>query len=55
MIAAMYGHQKVTELLVEKGADVNRPDEVSDFILAYLLTTTDSVSLLFYYSWVRLH
>ena len=55
MWAAQKGHQDITKYLVEKGADVNKHSNVSDFILVYLLTTTHSVSLLFYYSMVRLH
>ena len=47
MIAAGNGHKEVIELLLRKGADVDKQDNVGDFILVYLLTTTHSVSLLF--------
>ena len=43
------------ETLIAAGKDINKGDSVSDFILVYLLTTTHSVSLLFYYRLVILH
>ena len=55
MWAAHNGYQEIVKLLLTKGANVNKPNEVSEFILVYLLTTTHSVSLLFYYSMVGLH
>ena len=42
------------ETLIAAGKDINEL-RVSEFILVYLLTTTHSVSLLFYYSMVLLH
>ena len=42
------------ETLIAAGKDINEL-RVSEFILVYLLTTTHSVSLLFYYSLVILH
>ena len=43
------------ETLVAAGKDINEGGSVSEFILVYLLTTTHSVSLLFYYRMVLLH
>ena len=53
--AALYGDIDSVETLIAAGKDINEGDSVSDFILVYLLTTTHSVSLLFYYSMVLLH
>ena len=54
--AAYYGDINSVETLIAAGKDINEGDStVSDFILVYLLTTTHSVSLLFYYSLVLLH
>ena len=54
--AAKYGDIESVNRLLSQGKDINeRDDDVSDFILVYLLTTTHSVSLLFYYSMVLLH
>ena len=55
--AARYGDIDSVETLIAAGKDINERenDSVSDFILVYLLTTTHSVSLLFYYSLVILH
>ena len=52
--AALYGDIDSVETLIAAGKDINEL-RVSDFILVYLLTTTHSVSLLFYYSLVGLH
>ena len=54
--AAKNGDIESVNRLVSQGKDINEIDSrVSDFILVYLLTTTHSVSLLFYYRLVRLH
>ena len=53
--AAIDGDIVSIETLLAAGKDINEGDSVSDFILVYLLTTTHSVSLLFYYSMVLLH
>ena len=53
--AAANGDIDSVETLILAGKDINEGDIVSDFILVYLLTTTHSVSLLFYYSMVGLH
>ena len=55
--AARYGDIDSVETLIAAGKDINEgnSNNVSDFILVYLLTTTHSVSLLFYYSLVGLH
>ena len=53
--AAYYGDIDSVETLIAAGKDINEGDSVSDFILVYLLTTTHSVSLLFYYRMVGLH
>ena len=53
--AAANGDTVSIERLLSQGKDINEGDSVSDFILVYLLTTTHSVSLLFYYSMVVLH
>ena len=55
--AARYGDIESVNRLLSQGKDINEreDDDVSDFILVYLLTTTHSVSLLFYYSMVGLH
>ena len=53
--AARDGDIESVNRLLSQGKDINELDSVSDFILVYLLTTTHSVSLLFYYSMVRLH
>ena len=53
--AARYGNIDSVETLIAAGKDINEGDSVSDFILVYLLTTTHSVSLLFYYRMVLLH
>ena len=53
--AARYGDIDSVETLIAAGKDINEGDDVSDFILVYLLTTTHSVSLLFYYRMVGLH
>ena len=55
--AARVGDIDSVETLIAAGKDINEGDSsyVSDFILVYLLTTTHSVSLLFYYSLVILH
>ena len=53
--AARYGDIDSVETLIAAGKDINEGDRVSEFILVYLLTTTHSVSLLFYYSMVILH
>ena len=54
--AAKYGDIESVNRLLSQGKDINeRDDDVSDFILVYLLTTTHSVSLLFYYRMVILH
>ena len=55
-LAARNGDIESVNRLLSQGKDINEGDSgVSDFILVYLLTTTHSVSLLFYYSGVRLH
>ena len=53
--AAANGDIDSVETLIAAGKDINEEDSVSDFILVYLLTTTHSVSLLFYYRMVVLH
>ena len=53
--AASDGYIVSIETLLTAGKDINELDSVSDFILVYLLTTTHSVSLLFYYRVVGLH
>ena len=53
--AAVYGDIESVNRLLSQGEDINESDSVSDFILVYLLTTTHSVSLLFYYRMVGLH
>ena len=55
--AAANGDIESVNRLLSQGKDINERenDFVSDFILVYLLTTTHSVSLLFYYSMVILH
>ena len=53
--AAWSGDIVSIETLLATGKDINGRDNVSGFILVYLLTTTHSVSLLFYYSLVGLH
>ena len=53
--AAYNGDIDSVETLIAAGKDINEGDSVSDFILVYLLTTTHSVSLLFYYRLVLLH
>ena len=53
--AAADGDIDSVETLIAAGKDINEGDIVSDFILVYLLTTTHSVSLLFYYRMVLLH
>ena len=53
--AAVNGDIDSVETLIAAGKDINEGNSVSDFILVYLLTTTHSVSLLFYYSMVILH
>ena len=53
--AAENGDIDSFETLIAAGKDINEGNWVSDFILVYLLTTTHSVSLLFYYSLVGLH
>ena len=53
--AAANGDIDSVETLIAAGKDINEGNSVSDFILVYLLTTTHSVSLLFYYSMVGLH
>ena len=53
--AAADGDIDSVETLIAAGKDINEGDSVSDFILVYLLTTTHSVSLLFYYRMVLLH
>ena len=53
--AAENGDIKSVNRLLSQGKDINEGDDVSDFILVYLLTTTHSVSLLFYYRLVRFH
>ena len=53
--AAANGDIDSVETLIAAGKDINEGNSVSDFILVYLLTTTHSVSLLFYYRMVRLH
>ena len=53
--AAANGDIDSVETLIAAGKDINEGDSVSDFILVYLLTTTHSVSLLFYYRMVILH
>ena len=53
--AAENGDIESVNRLLSQGKDINEGDSVSDFILVYLLTTTHSVSLLFYYRMVILH
>ena len=54
--AAENGDIESVNRLLSQGKDINELDsEVSDFILVYLLTTTHSVSLLFYYRMAGLH
>ena len=53
--AAENGDIDSVETLIAAGKDINEGDSVSEFILVYLLTTTHSVSLLFYYRMVVLH
>ena len=53
--AARYGDIESVNKLLSQGKDINEGDSVSEFILVYLLTTTHSVSLLFYYRMVGLH
>ena len=53
--AAANGDIESVNRLLSQGKDINEGDRVSDFILVYLLTTTHSVSLLFYYRLVILH
>ena len=55
--AAEHGDIESVNKLLSQGKDINERDNdfVSDFILVYLLTTTHSVSLLFYYRMVLLH
>ena len=55
--AAIDGDIDSVETLIAAGKDINEGDSnyVSEFILVYLLTTTHSVSLLFYYRMVLLH
>ena len=54
--AAENGDIDSVETLIAAGKDINEGvGSVSDFILVYLLTTTHSVSLLFYYRMVLLH
>ena len=53
--AAENGDIESVNRLLSQGKDINELDSVSDFILVYLLTTTHSVSLLFYYRMVILH
>ena len=53
--AAFHRDIDSVETLIAAGKDINEGNSVSDFILVYLLTTTHSVSLLFYYSMVGLH
>ena len=53
--AAANGDIDSVETLIAAGKDINERDSVSEFILVYLLTTTHSVFLLFYYSMVVLH
>ena len=53
--AAVNGDIDSVETLIAAGKDINEGNSVSDFILVYLLTTTHSVSLLFYYRMVILH
>ena len=33
MRAAQYGHQEIVKLLLTKGADVNKQDDVSDCLI----------------------
>ena len=53
--AAENGDIESVNRLLSQGKDINERNNVSDFILVYLLTTTHSVSLLFYYRVVILH
>ena len=53
--AAIHGDIDSVETLIAAGKDINEGNSVSEFILVYLLTTTHSVSLLFYYRMVVLH
>ena len=54
--AAKNGDIESVNRLLSQGKDINKGDSiVSDFILVYLLTTTHSVSLLFYYRMIGLH
>ena len=53
--AAENGDIESVNRLLSQGKDINELDSVSDFILVYLLTTTHSVSLLFYYRMAGLH
>ena len=53
--AAENGDIDSVETLIAAGKDINEGNDVSEFILVYLLTTTHSVSLLFYYRMVILH
>ena len=53
--AARNGDIDLVETLIAAGKDINEGNSVSEFILVYLLTTTHSVSLLFYYRMVILH
>ena len=39
MVAAEEGHQETVTLLLDRGADVNQKDNVSDYIFIHLLPT----------------